>query len=69
MGDMSEPSLYDREIVKSITPKYWTLREFKPCQCPHCDEEAHWYNMAGTPDVNGALEWAYRYNIKMPDYE
>ena len=29
-------------------PEYWVRERYEPCDCPACEEEAHWIQHAGS---------------------
>ena len=44
------PNLYERRIRKAKEdPEYWVLEEYRECDCPDCEKEGHWMQIAGTP--------------------
>ena len=55
-GTVEVPDLHDRRYRKRSSGEYWIVEEWMECDCPDCDEEAHWIGIAGLTEEKEAIE-------------
>ena len=45
---------YRVRIREAPQGQYWLVEEWRPCDCPECEVDAHWMSRAGCTSIDDA---------------